>query len=152
MAIRLVIFLFLNFVALAIGVTLMGDGASSDWYLQLNKAPWTPPGWSFGVAWTVIMIGFAIYMSYAFEAVRNKPALLILFGIQWILNTSWSPLFFRYHQSMSGLLIISLLTILVAYLLFAYLPRFKTKSLFILPYFVWLLIATSLNAYIAIRN
>jgi tryptophan-rich sensory protein len=66
MAIRLVIFLFLNFGALAIGVTLMGDGASSDWYLQLNKAPWTPPGWSFGVAWTVIMIGFAIYMSYAF--------------------------------------------------------------------------------------
>jgi benzodiazapine receptor len=152
MAIRLVIFLFLNFVALAIGGTLMGDGASSDWYLQLNKAPWTPPGWSFGVAWTVIMIGFAIYMSYAFEAVSNKPALLILFGIQWILNTSWSPLFFRYHQSMSGLLIISLLTFLVAYLLFANLPRLKAKTLFILPYFVWLLIATSLNAYIVIRN
>ena len=152
MAIRLVIFLLLNFAALAIGGSLMGDGATSDWYLQLNKAPWTPPGWSFGVAWTVIMVGFAIYMSYALDAESNKPALLILFGVQWILNTSWSPLFFRYHQSFSGLLIISLLTILVAYLLFAYLPRLKLKTLLVLPYFVWLLIATSLNAYIVIRN
>jgi translocator protein len=152
MTFRILIFLLINFAALSIGGFLMGKGASSDWYLQLNKAPWTPPGWSFGVAWTMIMVSFAIYMSYAWTTVRNRSTLLGLFAVQWILNTAWNPVFFRYHQSGFGLIIITLLSILVAYLLFNYLSRLKEKTLFILPYFLWLLIATSLNAFIVFKN
>ena len=52
------LFLLLNFGALAIGSYFMNNGPQSNWYLTLNKAPWTPPGWVFGVAWTTIMICF----------------------------------------------------------------------------------------------
>lgn len=152
MTFRFIIFLLLNFTALGIGGFLMDNGPSSDWYIQLNKAPWTPPGWSFGVAWTLIMISFAFYMAYAWELVRSKATLMVLFAIQWILNTSWNLVFFRYHQSFLGLVVIALLGILVACLLFAYLSRLKVKTLFILPYFLWLLVATSLNLYIVVRN
>ena len=51
---RLLFFLLLNFGALALGGFLMGEGPSSAWYSNLNKAPWTPPGWVFGASWTVI--------------------------------------------------------------------------------------------------
>ncbi len=152
MALRIIAFLLLNFAALTIGGLSMGNGASSDWYLDLNKAPWTPPGWSFGAAWTLIMVCFSFYMSYTWTPVNNRRKLLILFSVQWILNTSWSPVFFRYHQSISGLIIISLLTLLVTYLLFANLLRLRIKSVFILPYFLWLIIATSLNVYIVLYN
>ena len=42
---RLIAFLLLNFGALAIGGFFTGKGVTSDWYADLLKAPWTPPGW-----------------------------------------------------------------------------------------------------------
>jgi len=64
----LVLFLLINFSALGIGTWLMNSGPTSNWYLTLNKAPWTPPGWVFGVAWTTIMVCFSIYLSYLMNA------------------------------------------------------------------------------------
>jgi len=52
----LLLFLIINFGGLALGSYLMNDGPNSTWYNDLNQAPWTPPGWVFGAAWTVIMI------------------------------------------------------------------------------------------------
>lgn len=43
--IKTIIFLILNFAALAIGGLSTSSGVTSEWYNALNKAPWTPPGW-----------------------------------------------------------------------------------------------------------
>ena len=48
-------FLILNFSALAIGIWLMNNGSTSEWYDNLIKAPWEPDGWVFGFAWTFLM-------------------------------------------------------------------------------------------------
>lgn len=149
---RIIIFLIINFGALGIGRKLMGEGATSEWYQSLYKAPWTPPGWSFGVAWTTIMICFAIYMAYVWKIVNNRYYLLILFTIQWFLNVSWPAVFFRFNHILYGLIIIIALTILMGYFLFFYFSQLKTKSLLVLPYVLWLIIATSLNAYIYLKN
>jgi tryptophan-rich sensory protein len=151
-AIRLIAFLVLNFLALGVGGLLMGNGPSSDWYLQLNKAPWTPPGWVFGVAWTTIMLCFAAYMALGWSELSDKKQWITLYTIQWVLNVSWNPLFFRYHQVGAALVVIILLTILIAWFLFGYCSRLRMKSVFILPYFLWLMVATSLNAYIRFMN
>ena len=149
---RLLLFLVLNFTALGIGSIFTGKGVPSDWYQNLDKAPWTPPGWVFGAAWTTIMVCFAFYMTFAWEVKTNRNLLLGLFVIQWILNVLWNPVFFKYHQILAGLLVISLLTLLIGYFLFGYLSQLKSRSLFVLPYFLWLLIAASLNAYIFLKN
>jgi tryptophan-rich sensory protein len=142
----------LNFAALGIGGFFTGKGVPSEWYNNLNKAPWSPPGWVFGFAWTTIMICFAVYMSYAWTKVSDLKLLVILFALQWVLNIAWNPAFFYFHQVGFALIIISLLTILVGYFLVAYWSDLKIYSLLIMPYFVWLLIATSLNAYILVKN
>ena len=152
MYIRLIIFLVLNFAALGIGSLFTGTGVPSEWYQNLNKAPWTPPGWVFGTAWATIMICFAVYMMFAWEKVVNRKFLIGLFILQWILNVLWNPVFFKFHETLAGLFIISALTLLVAYFLFGYRTTLKAKALFVLPYFLWLLIATSLNAYIYFMN
>ena len=149
---RLIIFILINFGALAIGGIFTGQGVPSDWYVNLNKAPWTPPGWVFGAAWTTIMICFSFYMAYAWKDVENKTLLLSLFGIQWILNVAWNPVFFYFHNMAFGLIIISALTLLVLYFLIAYWGDLKLKALLVLPYAVWLIIATSLNAYALFNN
>jgi tryptophan-rich sensory protein len=149
---RLIIFLAINFAALAIGGIFTSKGVPSDWYATLAKAPWTPPGWAFGAAWTTIMICFGIYMAYLWPATENKKLLAGLFVFQWILNVSWNPAFFYYHQVLSGLVIISVLTVLVGFFLFHYRSALKVKSVLILPYLMWLIIATSLNGYILLNN
>lgn len=152
MTYRLIIFLLINFGALAIGGFFTGKGVPSAWYEGLEKAPWTPPGWVFGFAWTIIMICFTIYMAYLWPLIENKNLLIILFVVQWILNVSWNPTFFYYHNVLAGLFVIVSLTLLVAFFLFMYWPELRLKSIYILPYLIWLMIATSLNAYILIKN
>ena len=149
---RFAIFLLLNFGALGIGRVFTGKGVPSDWYLELNKAPWTPPGWVFGLAWTTIMICFSLYMAYLWPSIENKKLIIGLYVLQWVLNVAWNPLFFHLHNIAVALVVISLLTLLIGYLLYNYWPVLKVKSTLLLPYFVWLLIATSLNGYIYFKN
>ncbi|WP_417372215.1 TspO/MBR family protein [Gelidibacter japonicus] len=152
MAIRVITFLILNFAALGIGGLFTGTGVTSDWYNNLSKAPWTPPGWTFGAAWTTIMVCFAFYMAYLWPSVQNKKLLVSLFSFQWILNVLWNPVFFYFQNPLLGIIVISSLTILVGVFLFKYYSTLKSQSVFILPYLLWLIIATSLNAYILIYN
>lgn len=152
MVLRVIIFLAINFAALGLGGFFTGKGVPSEWYQSLNKAPWTPPGWMFGAAWSLIMICFSVYMAYLWEALDNYKLLLMIFSIQWILNVAWNPAFFYFHNAILGLVIIIGLTLIVTYFLTNYWVEMKFKSLLIAPYLIWLLIATSLNAYIVMKN
>lgn len=147
----LILFLFINFGGLALGSWLMNNGPNTDWYLNLTKAPWTPPGWVFGAAWTSIMICFSIYLIFLFTKNYNQKKLL-LFGIQFILNVSWNYLFFNKHEIFISLISITLLTALIFFLFFHYYTALKKVSYLLLPYMIWLCIATSLNLYILIHN
>lgn len=148
----LLIFLILNFGALGIGGWLMGGEVQGEWYQNLNKAPWTPPGWVFGAAWTTIMVCFSVFMAQAWNNAENKTLLVSLFTIQWLLNVAWNSIFFKFHLVLPGLVVISLLTLLVAYFLIGYWSDVKWYALFVLPYAVWLVVATSLNGYILANN
>jgi len=60
----------------------------------------------------------------------------------------WNPVFFYFHYVTAALIIIVALTMLIAGFLFRYGTVMQFKSVLLAPYFIWLLIATSLNAYI----
>lgn len=149
---QFILFLILNFFALALGSYFTSDGVISDWYLGLNKAPWTPPGWIFGVAWTVIMILFAAYMANVWTKAQDKKRVLVFYVLQWILNVSWNPVFFHWYQAGLGLLVISGLLVLLLVMYARFSPLSKNKSLLLLPYVAWIIVATSLNAYVVFAN
>ena len=147
------LFIASNFGALAIGLLLMGNGSSSKWYYDLDKAPWTPEGWVFGAAWFSLMFCYAIYMTNLVTKLDKKNMKLIkLYIIQWILNVSWNYIFFNQHLTLFGLIVIVSLWLLIGYFTFFYIKTVKYYTLFILPYLVWMTIATSLNLYIVINN
>ena len=147
----LILFLVLNFGALWIGTVLMNDGPQSLWYTSLNQAPWTPMGWVFGAAWTCVMIFFSVFMTLFVQS-ENLKKVSLLFAIQFVLNVSWNYVFFNQHLTGLGILIIILLTILTFYFLIAFKSTLNNNRFFVLPYCLWLLLATSLNAYIVIYN
>lgn len=149
---RLILFLFLNFIALALGGLFTADGVSSEWYQTLDKAPWTPPGWVFGAAWTFLMCCFAVYMSIRWTKDQDKKKTLILYSIQWVLNVSWNPIFFYFHQNLLGFIDITILLLVITFMGITTLRTMRFQSLWIFPYVIWLMIATSLNGYILFFN
>lgn len=147
-----ILFLIINFGGLYIGILLMNNGPMRGWYINLNEAPWTPPGWVFGVAWTSIMICFSIYLAYLFDW-QNSKLLWLLYAFQVLLNVSWNYVFFNQHMAIFGLVVIVALLIVILY----YFLTFRAESLqimrfLLLPYIIWLCIAISLNLYVVIHN
>ena len=147
----IIFFLIINFGSLALGSWLMENGPMTPWYQALNQAPWTPPGWVFGVAWTLIMVCFSIYLAYLFLKSDSKK-LRLAFTLQVFLNVIWNFVFFNQHQISLALVVISALTVVIFTFFFSNFKTVKNKSFLLLPYMVWLLIATSLNAYILLYN
>jgi tryptophan-rich sensory protein len=143
-------FTLLNFTGLALGSLWTDSGVNSDWYTNIIKAPWTPPGFVFGLAWTTIMIFFSVFMANLYER-RDSNYTQLLF-ISWIFNISWNPLFFTLNWVWVSSVVIVLLTVLLGYLIHQSRKEYKWMWLLLVPYFLWLNIATSLNLFVAIMN
>ena len=146
------LFLITNFAGLYFGSILMNEGPSSAWYLLLNKAPWTPPGWVFGIAWFTIMLCFSFYLASLIRII-DSVKFWAIYTVQCSLNISWNYVFFNFQKTVAGLIIISLLTVVMIF----YFYKFKNQQLkytkyLLSPYILWLFIASSLNLYIVIYN
>ena len=145
------LFLAVNFGGLAIGSWLMNNGPLSNWYTNLQQAPWTPPGFVFGIAWTFIMICFSIYLGKLFTE-DNTSKNRTIFLIQFVLNVSWNFIFFNQHLVLFALINILLLTSLIFVYFFKRSSAVNNYKYLLLPYMLWLCIATSLNLYILVHN
>lgn len=151
---RLIIFLIINFGALGIGGLMLGNPQTNEWYQSLNKAPWTPPGWVFGAAWSFIMLCYSIFMWKASSVaeLRVYPGLYILFTIQFVLNVIWNPIFFRWHFMGLGAFVIIALLLVVTWFTWWGFKNLGVWGLLMLPYTIWLCIASSLNIYAYANN
>lgn len=143
-------FLLLNFVGLALGAIWTDPGVSSEWYSNIIQAPWTPPGWVFGFSWTTIMVCLSFYMTNLFYRKEGRYNHIIL--LSWILNILWNPLFFYLHYVWFSSVIILFLTFTLGLLVHASRVDGIKSWWLLLPYFIWLNIASSLNLYVAIMN
>ena len=145
------LFLAVNFGGLAIGSWLMNNGPLSNWYTNLQQAPWTPPGFVFGIAWTLIMVCFSIYLGKLFTE-DNTSKNRSIFLIQFVLNVSWNFIFFNQHLILFALINILLLTSLIFVYFFKLSSAVNNYKYLLLPYMLWLCIAISLNLYILVHN
>ena len=91
-------------------------------------------------------------MANLWATVKYKKILIYLYALQWVLNVGWNPTFFYYEQVLTGFIVIIGLTVLIGFILISYWTKLKLNSVLILPYLIWLLIATSLNGYILFNN
>ena len=133
------------------GALLQGDIVSNVWYAGLATSPYTPPTWSFGMAWTQIMIFYSIFLAFLLHNSGWKK-LAFPFTISWMLNIIWNPLFFRFHLVGTSLLVLLLLFTVVLFQFFNFKSINKKQRLLLMPYLVWLVIAFSLNGYVYLNN
>jgi len=133
---------------------IANSGYGNPWFDALTKPAAMPPGWLFGVAWPIlfILIGLALAIILNARGARGRGLAVGLFVAQLLLNFTWSPLFFAYHQPRAALIVLILMLLLAAAatLLFARIRR--AAALLMLPYLAWLCFASYLNYQIVQLN
>lgn len=137
------------------GVTgsVFTSSSVTTWYPTLTKPNFSPPGWIFGPVWIALyfLMGISLYLIWINKAKDNGKA-LILFAIQLILNVLWSFMFFGLRSPLYGLIdILVLLVAIILTILFSY-KISVLAAILLVPYLVWVSIATILNYNIFLLN
>lgn len=152
----LLVFLGLSGITLAIGGWLTTAGRRDGWYAALEKPPFQPPDWAFAPVWIALMTLTAIATWRVFERrSRNPPAwkpAAGLYVLQLMLNVAWSALFFYFHLPTAALVEILVFDVVLLTMILAYRKLDPIGAWLLAPYFAWLLLATSLNAWIVANN
>jgi len=85
--------------------------------------------------------------------VRRNLESITLFLTSFVLNVIWNPLFFYLHWVWISSIVIVLLGVNIGLLIHLARSQYSWKlALWAFPYFIWLMIASSLNLFVAIMN
>lgn len=124
-----------------------------DWYDTLTKPPLTPPGYVFPIVWSILYVLIAIsFIAHLSTRDTQNYLGLILFGIQLLLNISWTPAFFQARQLGWSLVIILLMWVFILLTIIEFYKVYPISAYLLVPYLIWVSIATYLNAYIWWNN
>ena len=126
---------------------LSNSGYGNPWFDTLRKPAIMPPGWAFGVAWTIlyVLMGFALALVASARGARGRRVAIAFFAVQLVLNLAWSPLFFAAHQVSAALALIGILLVVVTMTTWRFWRIRPIAGLLLLPYLAWLIFATMLN-------
>ncbi|MFP4070426.1 MAG: TspO/MBR family protein [Desulfovibrionales bacterium] len=128
-------------------VALFGSQFQPDaWYRSLDLPAWQPPGWVFAPVWTVLYLFIALsgWMVWK-ERGRKARIALGFWGVQLLINGLWSWIFFGLHRPGLALADIVLLLITLALTLVMFWRISRPATLLLVPYFLWVAYAATLN-------
>src|SRR5688500_16807553 len=90
----LVAWLAITSAAAAVGA--VASARSREFYAQLDRPEWSPPGWVFGPVWTLLyaLMAIAAWLVWRERGFSAAKVALGLFLAQLALNALWTWLFF----------------------------------------------------------
>ena len=150
---------FLSFILFALvtySASVIGAMATIEfkepWYSLLIKPSYNPPSWIFAPVWTTLYFMMTIAI-WSFWHSKNKDMdTIYIYFIHLIVNTTWSVVFFVFHQIFLALIVLIILIGLIIILM----NRFKRVNMvsyyLMIPYLLWCLYALVLNMSLLILN
>jgi len=127
----------------------------SEWYVQLIRPSWAPPGWLFGPVWTVLYLGMALSFGTVFykSATKQIPWVVALpFALNLVFNLAFTPLQFGLRSNFLAMLDIFLVLATLVWALVAVWPHLRWVAYVNLPYLLWVAFATVLQVTITYLN
>ncbi|MET0964843.1 MAG: TspO/MBR family protein [Nakamurella sp.] len=133
---------------------LSSTSGVDGWYAAAAKPPWTPPNWLFGPVWTVLYTAMAVaaWLVWRRWGWQNAKPALLLYAAQLALNAIWTPLFFGAEMLWLGLAVIVALDVVLTQTMIAFFRKHRLAGALLVPYLLWVLYASSLNAGVAYLN
>lgn len=121
-------------------------------YSELIKPPLAPPGYVFGIVWSILYILMGI--SYSILEVNNEldEKTKKVYYIQLFVNALWSIIFFVFKLRFVSIAWIILLIILIIEIIKLFYNKNKVSAYLQIPYLIWIIFATYLNMGVYILN
>ncbi|MEU5123409.1 TspO/MBR family protein [Streptomyces asoensis] len=137
--------------AVAGGKAVDADGT---WYKALDKPPWQPSSWAFGVVWTPLYASVAFATGRALAKSRGEVRrhLVADLASNLALNVGWNWAFFGLRSPSAGVAATLALDASNVRLLRRVTRVDRAAGRTLVPYVLWCGFATALNASIARRN
>jgi tryptophan-rich sensory protein len=152
--VKLIVSILASFAAGGIG-SLFTFKAIPTWYASLKKPRYTPPNRAFGPVWTslYILMGISVFLVWQ-KGLSTNGALLafVLFWIQLAINALWSVIFFGLKSKGGGVITIIILWLLILATIVSFFRVTVWAGGLLIPYIVWVSIASYLNIGIWILN
>lgn len=123
-----------------------------DTFKELKK-PINVPGVLFPIVWSILylLMSISCYIITTKDD-KNKDNAIIWYGIQLIINSLWSLIFFGFSAYLFSFIWIILLLAIVIIMIVKFYKIDKTASYLNIPYVLWILFAGFLNLGIYILN
>ena len=147
---------FLLFVLITYSASVIGGmatiGFKEPWYSLLIKPSFSPPDWIFAPVWTTLylMMTVAIWIFWHSKG-KNMDTVYIYF-IHLIINTTWSVVFFIFHEIFFALIILIILIFLIIILILRFRVVNMISYYLMIPYLLWCGFALILNISLLILN
>ena len=146
----------MKLVASSIGVALVliyviGSGlwvnTGDGWYRGLNQPAWQPPDFIFGIIWpyNFIVLGFAAVIVSNRLSAALVATYLTVFAITVACALTWAFQFYRPHNLEAASTALSCVAVLTVVLVVIASRASLPLALALLPYQVWVLIASFLS-------
>jgi tryptophan-rich sensory protein len=131
--------------------------ADSKWYKSLDQSPLTPPNWVFPIAWTIlyalIIASGLVFLSATTTISAGVRSIgFFYYCAAWVLNLSWSQIFFRFQRPDLSFVVILGMLAFIALNIRAFYPVSRLAAYLLVPYLAWVSFATYLNGYIVFMN
>ena len=145
------LFALITYSASAIG-SMTTIGFKEPWYSLLIKPSYNPPDWIFAPVWTTLylMMTVAIWIFWHSKG-KNMDTVYIYF-IHLIINTTWSVVFFIFHEIFFALIILIILIFLIIILILRFRAVNMISFYLMIPYLLWCCYALILNMSLLILN
>ena len=146
-----ILFFFITYSASLIG-GLATINFKEPWYSQLIKPSFNPPDWIFAPVWTTLYLMMTVAIWFFWHSKNRNMNTVYIYFIHLIFNTTWSIIFFVFHNILLALIVLIMLIVLIIILII----RFKRVNLLsaylMIPYLLWCCFALILNMSLLILN
>lgn len=119
---------------------------SGSWYSSLKRPFWQPPDVVFGLIWpyNFVVLGFAMVYIANRLSVTEVVSALVCFGLSVAAALAWSYLFYVPHQLGASAIALGTAAALTVPVLYFTFKASTLTGFLLLPYQLWVIIATSL--------
>lgn len=123
-----------------------------DTFKELAK-PINVPGILFPIVWNILYLLMSISCYIVSESGdKDKNKALIWYGVQLIINSLWSLIFFGFGAYLFAFIWIILLLIMVIIMVYKFYKIDKRAAYLNIPYILWIIFAAYLNFGIWLLN
>jgi len=122
------------------------------WYSSLIKSNLNPPDWVFAPVWTTLYFLMTVAIWLFWHSKNKNIDTVYLYFIHLVFNTTWSIVFFVFHNIFLALINLIILIVLIIIIMIRFKRVNLTSYYLMIPYLLWCCYALVLNMSLFILN